>query len=240
MTPTSADAAASHELLTSTIEKRVLHTVTAFWKSRDECIRMPIARLLEITRIALLCMHADLIGVVTDSWIEVVGAGSVSEIALAIQIAERFGIFGVYYAVVILDRNVCDHPQCRSTQGSSLASVISRGNAVSSRNKDHPKSHTYAPHQFLTHLAGPRGSIDGSPSSLSQKLAKRSASSHLRITLAGYRSSRTFWMSTVGLGLGRSHVRGIYPKFTRYICGSEVTDRVWAFCNFRRFSSSAK
>jgi hypothetical protein len=67
---------------------------------------------METTHIASLCQHADLIGVVTDSWIEAVGTGSISGITLAIQIAERYGLSSVkgraYYAMMILDSHLWD------------------------------------------------------------------------------------------------------------------------------------
>jgi hypothetical protein len=67
---------------------------------------------METTHLASLCQHADLIGIVTDSWIEVVNVGNASYIKLAINIAEQYGLSSVrgraYYAMMILDRGVWD------------------------------------------------------------------------------------------------------------------------------------
>jgi hypothetical protein len=65
---------------------------------------------LEATKVAFQCQDADLVGIVTDSWIRVIETGLVSEIALAINIAEQYGLSIVrgraYYAIMIQGRKI--------------------------------------------------------------------------------------------------------------------------------------
>jgi hypothetical protein len=98
----------ANKYLFDTIEKWALNTIKAFWMPRD--VPTSIPRLMETTHVASLCQHADLVGIVTESWIKIIKAGNVSEIGLAIRIAEQYGLSTVkgraYYAMMILGRNV--------------------------------------------------------------------------------------------------------------------------------------
>ena len=98
----------AHKYHFNSIEKWALNIIKTFWISRD--VGTSIPRILQTTQLASLCQHADLVGIVTESWIKVVKTGNVSEIGLAIRIAEQYGLPTVkgraYYAMMILGRNV--------------------------------------------------------------------------------------------------------------------------------------
>jgi hypothetical protein len=97
----------AHKYHFDSIEKWALDTIKSFWMSCDET---SIPLLTETTNLASLCHDADLVGIVTDSWIHIVDAGTVSDIGLAIQIAEQHSLARVkgraYYAMMILGRDV--------------------------------------------------------------------------------------------------------------------------------------
>jgi hypothetical protein len=69
-----------------------------------------ILRLIEATKVASLCQHADLVGIVTHSWIKNIKTAKVHYIKLAINIAEQYDLSDVkgraYYAMMILGRDV--------------------------------------------------------------------------------------------------------------------------------------
>jgi hypothetical protein len=106
----------THKYQFPSIQTWALDTLTTFWKSPRPDHLSPTSwstsRLVEITDLASLCQHAGLLELMTPFWMKIIEAGDASDLALAIDSAERNGLSSIkgqaYYVLMNLGRSVWD------------------------------------------------------------------------------------------------------------------------------------
>ena len=89
-----------------------LDTLTKFWNSSGpgSPAPRPTSWLVEITGVASLCQHPRLSEIVHQSWLKTIESRNASDVAIAITVAERFGLSKIrataYYAMAVLGRHI--------------------------------------------------------------------------------------------------------------------------------------